>query len=152
MTPQELEHIHAACFPARPWRADELRQLIEQENTICIGCAKLAGFALAQFAADEAELLTIAVAPDGQGKGTGAALLSTLFQALAQRQVSRLFLEVAEDNAPARTLYSKVGFQEVARRAGYYPRAGTGAADALVLARDLADLTGLPHGSGLRIG
>jgi ribosomal-protein-alanine N-acetyltransferase len=49
-----------------------------------------------------------------------------------------VFLEVDEDNEPARRLYRRAGFREVGRRPGYYPQAGGNAATALVLRRDLA--------------
>ena len=49
-----------------------------------------------------------------------------------------MFLEVDEDNEPARRLYRRAGFREVGRRAGYYQQGRDHAATALVLRRDLA--------------
>jgi len=51
--------------------------------------------------------------------------------------VSRLLLEVAEDNDAARALYAAAGFTGIARRPAYYRRPDAPAAGALVLARDL---------------
>jgi [ribosomal protein S18]-alanine N-acetyltransferase len=48
-----------------------------------------------------------------------------------------VFLEVDEDNMPARRLYQRAGFHEVGRRSGYYPQGAAKAATALVLRRDL---------------
>ena len=48
-----------------------------------------------------------------------------------------MFLEVDEDNAPARRLYARAGFREVGRRPGYYQQDKGAAATALVLRRDL---------------
>ena len=55
---------------------------------------------------------------------------------LAGLRVRAVFLEVDEDNEPARRLYRRAGFREVARRKGYYQAAGQSTA-ALVLRRDL---------------
>jgi ribosomal-protein-alanine N-acetyltransferase len=48
-----------------------------------------------------------------------------------------VFLEVDEDNEPARRLYQRAGFREVGRRPGYYQQGRDHAATALVLRRDL---------------
>ena len=135
MTPDALAALHALCFPARPWSAAELAALLDQDGVICV--AQDTGFALARVTLDEAELLTIAVAPSAQGKGLGAALLAQLALELRTRSVAKLFLEVATDNAPARALYARAGFAEVGRRRGYYPRQAAPAVDALVLALTL---------------
>ena len=55
---------------------------------------------------------------------------------LAAFGVTRVFLEVEEGNQPALRLYARAGFQEVGRRAGYYPRPAGNVA-ALTLRRDL---------------
>ena len=46
-----------------------------------------------------------------------------------------MFLEVEENNTPARKLYARAGFREVGKRPGYY--AQSGGKGALVLRRDL---------------
>ena len=48
-------------------------------------------------------------------------------------EAKRIFLEVAEDNAPAVALYRKLNFVEVGRRKRYYERPGGEAVDALTL-------------------
>jgi ribosomal-protein-alanine N-acetyltransferase len=48
-----------------------------------------------------------------------------------------VFLEVDEDNVPARKLYARAGFLQVGRRPGYYAQGRDKAATALVLRRDL---------------
>ncbi len=49
--------------------------------------------------------------------------------------VEALWLEVAEDNDPARALYKGCGFQSVGRRAGYYLRGDGTRRDAVVMRR-----------------
>ena len=84
--------------------------------------------------ADEAEILTLAVHPTARRRGIAARLTAQAAAAARSLGVVRLFLEVAEDNAPARALYAALGFQPAGRRRGYYARKDGPAADALILA------------------
>ena len=61
-------------------------------------------------AADEAEILSIAVAAHYRGRGLSRDLLLTHLGHLAGRGVRTVFLEVEENNAPARRLYQRAGF------------------------------------------
>ena len=98
---------------------------------------RMAGFALIRIAADEAELLTIAVDPKWRGKGVGRALMDAAFADLMLSPARRMFLEVDEQNVPAIRLYKRLGFEAISTRKGYYPRPDGSAATALVMARDL---------------
>lgn len=90
------------------------------------------GLVLWRTAADEAELLTLAVQADRRRQGVGQALLAAATGKARRSGARNLFLEVGADNGPARSLYAQAGFVEVGRRAGYYRR-HAGVADALVL-------------------
>jgi ribosomal-protein-alanine N-acetyltransferase len=94
----------------------------------------LLGFLLARIAADEAEVLSLGVAPQCQRHGLARRLLAALRDELQGKGAKRLFLEVAADNTPAVGLYLSFGFREVGRRRAYYARRGAAAADAVVLA------------------
>jgi len=94
----------------------------------------MAGFILSRMAADEAEILSVAIAPARRGRGYSAPLLDVHLRSLAGLGVRAVFLEVDENNLAAFRLYGGAGFQEVGRRQGYYEN---GAA-ALMLRRDLA--------------
>lgn len=137
MTPEAMAALHALCFPDRPWSAAEFAQLTQARGMICHTSPGHDGFILAQCVAPEAEILTIATAPEARRKGIARGLVEGLFTALPAVDVSELFLEVAEDNAAARALYAATGFAEAGRRRGYYPRHGRAAADALILRRSL---------------
>jgi [ribosomal protein S18]-alanine N-acetyltransferase len=69
-----------------------------------------------QSAPDEAEVLNIAVDPAWRRRGAGSALLT----ALSKEAKGTIFLEVAEPNLPAITLYKKHGWVEAGVRPGYY--------------------------------
>ena len=88
---------------------------------------------MSRRAADEAEILTIAVEPKARGSGLATVLLGSHLSRLSRLGVSALFLEVDEANAPALALYRRFGFQQVGRRAAYYAKADGSRANALIL-------------------
>lgn len=135
MTPEAMAALHARCFPARPWTPAEFEQLVQSRGAIWHSSPDHDGLILAQCAPPEAEILTVAVAPESRRKGVARGLIDGLVSALPSVNVSELFLEVAEDNAAARALYAATGFAETGRRKAYYPRRDGPAADALILRR-----------------
>ena len=131
--------LHAASF-RRGWSDGEIEQMLHERNTIAhraMTGRTLHGFILSRLAANEAEILSVAVASARRGRGLARALLHLHLRRLAGLGASAVFLEVDEDNKPARRLYQRAGFREVGRRPGYYQH-GNHAATALVLRRDLA--------------
>ncbi|WP_375451185.1 ribosomal protein S18-alanine N-acetyltransferase [uncultured Devosia sp.] len=136
----ELARIHAQGF-YRGWPREEFSGFLGEPDTpVYIACdarRRIAGFALIRQAADEAELLTIAVDPKWRGKHVGRALLRAALDDLRMSPARRMFLEVDEQNAAAIRLYSGQGFTRIGARKGYYPRPDGSAATALVMARDL---------------
>ncbi len=129
-----LAPLHAESFD-RPWTAADLRELAVLPGVTSLAALdaeeEALGFVMLRRAADEAEILTLAVAPAARRRGVGRALV----EAAVAHAPAALFLEVAADNAAARALYAAAGFREAGRRRGYYPRPGGEAQDALVLRR-----------------
>lgn len=78
-----------------------------------------AGFVLTRQAADEEELLLIAVTPDFRRRGLGESLIQKLFVSARSRGTTRIFLEMRRGN-PAIHLYEKVGFKPIGARPNYY--------------------------------
>ena len=140
-----LAALHAPCFPEEPWPADAMAGLLESPGVFGLidggetaGAGEAAGFILCRIAADEGEVLTLAVLPGARRSGLGGRLLAGAFAWFAAWGVRTLFLEVAEDNPAALALYRGAGFRPVGRRPGYYRRDG-GAVAALVLSCGLSD-------------
>ena len=131
--------LHAASF-RRGWSEIEVEGLIGERNVIAhratLGNA-LCGFIMSRLAADEAEILSVAVAPAYQGRGFARTLLDLHLRRLAGLGCRAVFLEVDENNRAAIRLYNRAGFREVSRRPNYYPAAGGKSVAALVLRRDL---------------
>lgn len=135
-----LARLHAASFH-RGWGDGEFAQMLAERNTLVhrlrIG-AKVVGFAVSRIAADEAEILSIAVAAAQRGRGLSRQLLDAHLGHLAGRGVRTVFLEVEENNQPARRLYDRAGFAVVGRRDRYYREAAGPELNALVMRRDLS--------------
>ena len=138
----ECAAIHAGAFH-QGWSNAEIVALLT--GSTAVGTAALdpasnalRGFALSRLAADEAEVLTIAVASTFRGKGVGRDLLREHLTAVTFAGAKTIFLEVDGGNAPALALYKHFGFQKVGERAGYYQTRDGKPATALVMRKDLA--------------
>ena len=137
MTPQALADIHAAAFTTpRPWRADEFAAFLADDA--CDLVALPGGFALIRTAADQAELLTIAVDPGHRRRGMATTLLARCRAQARERGAVTLFIEVAADNRGAIALYEKTGFVRTGHRPDYYTCPDGTRSGALVMARDLS--------------
>ncbi len=135
-----LAALHAAAF-RRGWSEDEFERLLLDPTVIAhraLAGRRLAGFIISRLAGGEAEILSVAVAPARRGRGLAKALLDLHLRRLAGLGAKAVFLEVDEDNAPARRLYAGARFRAVGRRPGYYARGSEAPANAVVLRRDLA--------------
>lgn len=145
-SPEPLARLHALAFD-RPWSAADIASLLASPGVFALEAdanGDLAGFILCRVVLDEAEIVTLAVAPLRRRSGVGGALLASALGVAGGLGAARMFLEVAQDNAPALSLYAAAGFQVVGRRAAYYPTAA-GAVDALVLRVDLNSAANAPY-------
>jgi ribosomal-protein-alanine N-acetyltransferase len=135
-----LAQLHGASFH-RGWGEGEFDAMLREPNTLVHRLrrgGKVIGFAVSRMAADEAEILSIAVTARERGRGLSRGLLATHLGHLAGRGVRTVFLEVEENNQPATRLYAKAGFAVVGRRERYYREAGGEERNALVMRRDLS--------------
>ena len=128
-----MAEIHATAFPlAERWGVDAIALQLAQPGAFGL-IDPAGGMLLARAAADEAEILTLAVVPAARGQGRGLALLSAAIARAHGAGARAVFLEVSADNAAAKGLYARLGFVEVGRRQRYY----ASGSDALVLRLDL---------------
>lgn len=143
--------LHKLCFD-EAWSIFTVRQVLAMPGafgllaveegvvgTGGLGGGDLLGFALGRSAAGECELLSLAVTTGERGRGIGSALLAAAIDRARRDQVSRLFLEVAEDNAVALRLYRNFSFRPVGRRPRYYRRPQGVALAALTYSLSLED-------------
>ena len=131
--------MHAESFGSlgeRTWTRQDLAELLASP-----GVAGMlvraddgdAGFALWRVAADEAELLTLAVRPIHRRRGVGRQLLLAAIDHARAAGARSLYLEVGADNSAARNLYDAQGFVAVGSRPAYYNRGSAPPADAVVM-------------------
>ncbi|MFZ4604619.1 MAG: ribosomal protein S18-alanine N-acetyltransferase [Caulobacter sp.] len=139
MTPRKVLHddarklavLHAAAFE-RPWDEAAFEALLVTFNVFGL-MLDGQGFILCRAVADEAEILTLAVAPLVRRNGAGRALVEAAADLARARGADSLFLEVAATNAAALALYASTAFEAAGLRRAYY----ADGADALVMRRTL---------------
>ena len=138
----EIASMHAGLFDDG-WSAESVVRLLDHPGSTALVAVtgtprQTAGFILGQIVVDEAEILSVGVAREWQRRGLGRLLVEALCRSAKRAEVKRLHLEVGADNAAARALYSRLGFQETGLRKGYYAKAGgRPAEDAVTMALDL---------------
>lgn len=147
MTLADVQEIHAlerSLFPADAWPE---RMFVEELShpewrrywvlTRAEGAegeaAPALGYAGVQYTPRLADVQTIAVVPEHEGRGLGGFLLELMAERAAAWGASEILLEVRVDNARARGLYAARGYEEIHVRRGYY-QDGT---DAVIMRRPL---------------
>ncbi len=130
-------HIHGLSF-LRGWSAPEFEAMLADAQVaghllVQAGNGQADGFVLSRLAADQAEILSIALLPDLRGRRLAGGLLRRHMAQLDTFGIRKLFLEVNADNAAALALYRACRFVQVGSRKGYYATAAGEPADALVL-------------------
>jgi len=129
-----LARMHRTAFEA-PWGEAEIAALLDGPG----GFALIAqddeplGFILCRAIGGEAEVLTLAVDPAARRRGLGRALVQEAVNLARAGGAEAFFLEVAEDNHAAISLYQALRFTWQGRRPKYYQ----GVTDALIMRRRL---------------
>jgi ribosomal-protein-alanine N-acetyltransferase len=143
----------------RPMSGHDLTAVMEVENTayefpwtlpifrdcLRVGChcyvyespqEGIIGHGIMSVVAGECHVLNICIHPDYQRLGLGEGMVLFMLDIARQGKARVALLEVRISNTAAYKLYTKLGFDEVGLRKGYYP-ARHGREDAIILARDL---------------
>jgi ribosomal-protein-alanine N-acetyltransferase len=138
---ETLAEIHAGAF-ARPWSALEFEGMLADHHVTADGLfvarkPQPAGFILSRRIGDEAEVLSVAIAPELRGRNCARPLLAAHLETLSREGVRTVHLEVEEGNVRALALYRRLGFGEIGRREGYYLKPDGSQATALTMSRSL---------------
>jgi [ribosomal protein S18]-alanine N-acetyltransferase len=119
-----LATLHAMVLPAG-WSAQSFEELLCEPLVhgllaVHTPSGHATGLCLLRRVRDEAELLTIGVLHDQQRRGIARALLATCVMEAREHGVTRVHLEVQEDNAEAIAFYTAMRFTPSGRRKDYY--------------------------------
>lgn len=95
-------------------------EYIENKKVLVAKEKDVVGYILFNQILDEAEIYKIVVSKDFRNKQIAYNLIEFLIKELKLRDVSKIFLEVRENNIPARNLYKKCGFVEIRKIVDYY--------------------------------
>jgi len=135
-----LADLHKKVF-STAWGSDSFTSLLNDERVFGFVTYKvgdpnnIVGFIVARLVCDEAEIITLGVAPKQRRLGVGRLMINRLMQYLHCQRASVLFLEVDEKNTAAIKLYQSCNFRVFGRRSGYYADE-QGRSDALMMRRD----------------
>lgn len=106
-----------------PWRESDITSLISTEGALCytaISDGKLVAYILGRTITPEGEIYRIATNPEYRRRGIAYRLLDYAVKTERGRGLESLFLEVREQNAAARNLYTAYGFRQIGLRKNYY--------------------------------
>ncbi len=107
-----------------PWSKEDITSCILSSLSMCYTALcdenKIICYIVAKGIAPEAEIYRIATRPDMRGRGIAYRLLDFALKSERKNGIDSIFLEVRENNIPARKLYSSYGFKEIGTRKDYY--------------------------------
>lgn len=134
-----MASVHAQAFDT-PWTEADFEDLLDSTGifALVVRDEDPSGVLVARCIADEAEILTVGVAPWARRRGIAYALMTAAIGLSRQQGAAAMFLEVDVANVGAIALYERLGFERAGLRRGYYDRGARGRADALVMRLDLA--------------
>jgi ribosomal-protein-alanine acetyltransferase len=104
------------------WSSESLLQLASADPAAWVVELNgvLVGFLIGRSAADEFEILNMAISRAHRRSGIGSKLLESALEFSRTVGSARAYLEVRASNAQAIALYARHGFTECGRRAQYY--------------------------------
>jgi ribosomal-protein-alanine N-acetyltransferase len=145
---EELDQIVAIerASYTHPWTEASLRSALGEAAGTRVAVLRSRrepwAYCVSQRAADEVQVLNLAVHPEHRRQGLGRLLLAIVLQSARRQGARTAWLEVRQSNAPALALYGSAGFEQRGVRRGYYesPRE-----DALLLGLPLPGILEFPR-------
>ena len=130
-----IAEMEKLCF-SDPWSVNSITAELNNALSLWIVAmdgAKLVGYVGSQSVLGWSDMMNLAVLPEYRRQGVGEALVTNLIEKLQEKKNTCLTLEVRASNAPAISLYQKMGFVQVGRRPNYYHNPKE---DALILRKE----------------
>jgi ribosomal-protein-alanine N-acetyltransferase len=136
----QLADLHAQAFD-KAWSAREMAGFLTDPVCGCLVAERqggeAAGFVLVRAVAGEAEILTLAVVPRWRQRGGGQRLMQAAIAWAAEHEARTVYLEAAETNIAALSVYRNLGFVAAGYRRDYYASGGGYTVGAIVFALEI---------------
>ena len=111
------------CFPDSSWCIDVWRGLFDfhpLQVYLSFRQSQPVGYLVLSLLSPDSELLRLGVKESSRRRGIGSHLINRMIHESKNSGVETIFLEVREDNLPARLFYQARGFVITAERKNYY--------------------------------
>ena len=131
----QVAELEKTCF-SDPWSEKSVASELTNPLSLWLVAVegdRVAGYVGSQSVMGESDMMNVAVHPDFRRQGIAEKLVLELVDALAQKENTCLTLEVRASNAPAISLYEKLGFSQIGLRKNYYRNPKE---DALILRKE----------------
>jgi ribosomal-protein-alanine N-acetyltransferase len=105
------------------WTTSRVAASLQKSDTIVVVArapSGIAGFGIMRYGAEQAHLDLLGVGHDHRRAGLGRRLVEWLEKPALVAGISTVFLEVREQNQPARAFYERLGYRQLARIDRYY--------------------------------
>ena len=121
----DVQALEAMLFPTDAWSVEQFWQELAQPTRRYLVAtddedAALVGYIGMFLMPPDADVQTIAVSPDRQGRGIARLLLEAALADVERDGATHTMLEVRADNDPALGLYRRLGFERISTRPRYY--------------------------------
>lgn len=113
------------CSFSHPWSRQSFIDELQKESSylfVALENDMVIGYCVMSTVLDEGSLLDICVDSNYRRKGVAKALFDKLCEVALQLSLAFITLEVRASNEGAISLYSTLGFEEVAVRKNYYSK------------------------------
>ena len=121
----EVRSIETLSF-SNPWSEDTFRGEI-QNTPVSFPMVvvekpgdRVVGYIIFWHIREDVQVNNVAIHPDFRGRGIGEALMRQVIDKVRKNGATFMTLEVRVSNAPAATLYRKLGFEVLGVRKNYY--------------------------------
>ncbi|MBQ8427157.1 MAG: ribosomal protein S18-alanine N-acetyltransferase [Clostridia bacterium] len=118
------------------WNFSQLKSAFDSGRFFVLGekdGENLIAFVSYSLAMEQADIETVFVKDEFRRRGIAKTLIERAQADAKSRGVQKVFLEVRENNVPARALYTSLGYEQISVRKGYY----SDGENAVIMAKEL---------------
>jgi ribosomal-protein-alanine acetyltransferase len=117
---EAIQRILRRCPEAAGWSSGSFQVLAGHLAWVAESSGSVCGFLVASTAADQGEILNLAIDPASRRDGHASRLVHRALSEFQRFRIADVFLEVRESNSAALSFYESLGFVRTGRRPAYY--------------------------------